>query len=283
MRRIIVMAVAALLVGGTAAAQASTYKTTYGDIYCSGQVTTEQIPYDTYLISGEESSPQTVFSQGDMVYLNKGADGGVKPGDEFLIMRPVKDEGRTVWFQYQASLRRAMGTQWLDAGRVRVLVVRPNVSIAEVVHTCDFLQRGDYARPAAPRREPVVQIEPLDHYAAPSGRPQAMVVSAKNFISQVGMGDIIYANVGSAQGAKEGDYIRIFRYQGTRHDTAYQIRRIQDRIFGFGKTPQPHGWKDLPREILGTGVVLRISENASTVLIIQSLREIYMGDYVELK
>ncbi|MDD1679026.1 MAG: OmpA family protein, partial [Methanomicrobiales archaeon] len=79
-----------------------------------------------------------------------------------------------------------------------------------------------------------------------------------------------------------GDYIRLFRFQGTRHDTAYQDRHTAYERWGFGKTPMPYHWKDLPREQLGEGIVLRSSENASTVLITSSLRDIYMGDYVEL-
>jgi hypothetical protein len=34
---------------------------------------------------------------------------------------------------------------------------------------------------------------------------------------------------------------------------------------------------------LGEGIVLRVGPNASTVLVTDSLREIFIGDYVELE
>jgi hypothetical protein len=39
----------------------------------------------------------------------------------------------------------------------------------------------------------------------------------------------------------------------------------------------------LPREILGEGIVLNVSQNASSVLLTTSRSEIMAGDYVELE
>ena len=53
------------------------------DIYCSGTITSESVPRDTYLITGEESNYKDTFQEGDYVYVNKGSSEGVKVGDEF--------------------------------------------------------------------------------------------------------------------------------------------------------------------------------------------------------
>ena len=53
----------------------------------------------------------------------------------------------------------------------------------------------------------------------------AMVISGKQFAND-GTNDIIYVNLGNAQGVKVGDYFRIFRYQGTEHETAYLTPRF---------------------------------------------------------
>ncbi len=283
MRRIVACVVVGLaLVAGSVAAQ-SMRRLNYDDIYCSGNVTNESIPYDTYLISGEESSPLTVFSQGNLVFINRGSSGGVNIGDEFLVMRKVQDPARFKWFEAQNRLARAMGAQWADIGRLKVVAVYDNTATARVIHTCDFLQRGDYVRPIAARSTPEPRMEAFDLFPKPTGRPLAMVVNAKNYQRIVGTYDIIYVNLGSGQGVKEGDYFRIFRYQGINHDTVYQLRNRQYMMFGFGSTPVRYSWKDLPREMLGEGIVLRVSENASVVLITRALKEIFMGDYVELK
>lgn len=254
------------------------------DVYCSGMMTTEEIPYDTYLISGEESDPTTVFSEGNYVYLNKGASQGVKVGDEFLITRPEKDSNPYKWFDIQPAMRRTMGTQWKDLGRVRVVVAGQDVATARVVYACDYMQRGDYARPAEERPAPTLKdVKGFDRFAPPSGKPVGLLVSAKDFQSTMGSNDVVYVSLASAEGAKVGDFVRFFRYQGTRTQTVYQTRNLQDSMYGFGKSPQPYTSSSLPREILGEGVVLRVSPKAVTVFIIHSLKEVYLGDYAELE
>lgn len=285
------MAIAAVVVtfaAGSAWAQPQQWtkptKPNYEDIYCSGNVG-ESVPKDTFVISGEESSPNTIFSTGNHIYINKGSSDGVKIGDQYLVMRPVKDPAHNPWFKSQTMLARAMGQQWMDIGRIKVVALTDKVATAQIVHGCDAFNRGDIARPLTPRSAPTYREEAFDRFAPWNGRPLAMVVNAKYYARQVGARDVIYVNLGSSQGVKEGDYFRIFRYQGRGNQTVYEIRNIQYRIFGYGAPPnlERFSWKDLPREILGEGIVLRSTENASTVMITHALKEIYLGDYVELK
>ena len=90
-------------------------------------------------------------------------------------------------------------------------------------------------------------------------------------------------NLGTSQGVKVGDYFRMFRYQGTEHETAYQTKRVAFDMFGFGSVPAKYQWDNVPREVIGEGVVVRAAPNSSTVLITFSLRQIYAGDYVEVE
>ncbi len=271
------------LAAGVAAAQEPSSVPNPADVYCSGVVTNEAVPYDTYVISGEESNYRLTFWQGEYVYINKGASQGVKVGDEFLVTRPVKDPGGAGWFMWQSHLLHAIGRQWADLGRLRVVVVHPNVSIAQIVYACDLIYRGDHVLPFAERPAPPIKTEKLDRFAPPSGRPIAMVVTSKDFRQVVGAHDVIYVNLGRDQGVKVGDYVRIFRYQGTRHEAVYQDRGMAYKLYGFGSAPARYRWDNLPREVLGEGVVLRVAPNAATVLITASLREIYLGDYIELE
>lgn len=274
-----------LLAAGTCAAQKRPPNVPdYSSIYCAGIVTNKAVPHDTYLISGEESVARMVFSDRDLVYLNKGAAQGVKEGDQYSIVRPVKDELRVNWNRYQAQLGRAMGTQFQDAGRIRVVHVLPKTSIAEVVFSCNYMQRGDIALPYEDRPAPPVKVDAsFDIFAPVSGRPVGMVVTMKDFYVEAGAGQVVYVNLGSAQSSKVGDYIRVFRYQGTRAETVYQTPGFQYAMYGYGSTPMRYTWSDLPREILGEGVVLRVSQNASTVLLTSTRRTVYAGDYIELE
>lgn len=277
------MALAALALAATVTAQQTQRTPNTADLYCSGWFTNEPVPRDTYLISGEESEVKTVFAEGDYVYLNKGSNQGARVGDEFLIVRSSKDESRPRWFYAQDVLERAMGRLYADKGRVRIVVVQPDVSIARVVYSCDSMWRGDLALPYAERPVPALRNQAFDRFAPPSGKPVAMLVQSKDFRQLVGQNDIVYINLGSEQGVQVGDYVRIFRYPGSRQESVYAERSRHYRLYGFGSTPTRYRWDDLPREVLGEGIVLRTSPNAATVLITYSLRGIYLGDYIEIQ
>ncbi|HUA00534.1 MAG TPA: hypothetical protein VMB02_09405 [Candidatus Aquilonibacter sp.] len=265
------------------------------DLYCSGTVTTESVPHDAVIITGEESNFRITFDEGDNVYINRGASEGVKEGDVFSVVRKAEDPFGIDWTRWQSTILRKMGTVWADEGRVRVTRVFGNSSVARVEHSCDILQRGDILLPFMERPAPPLKSEAtFDKFAPANGKPLAMIIIGKNFQAAVGREDVVYVNLGSGQGVKVGDYFRIFRYTGTQHETVFQDPRYafdqEDQlavpffpIYGFGAAPKKYDWSNTPREDVGEGVVLRTGPNASTVLITFSLREIYPGDYVELE
>ncbi len=282
--KLLFLSLAILLATGIAAAQSASRKPTTADIYCSGMVTVEKVARDAYLISGEQSNYKFTFAEGDIVYINRGSGQGVKVGDEFLVMRPVKDALELPWAKWQNRLLRAMGTEYADLGRLRVIHVQPNVAIAQIAASCNYMQRGDIVQPFVERPVPEVrEATNFDHFAPLSGKSVGMVVQTMNFGQLAGMHSIAYVNLGAGQSVKVGDYIRIFRYQSVNPETAYQTAGMAHKTWGFGSTPTRYKWDDLPREILGEGVVLRTTPNASTVLITFSLREVYAGDYIEIQ
>jgi hypothetical protein len=266
-----------------------------GDIYCSGLITSESVPQDTIVITGEQSNYKMTFEGGDYIYINKGSGQGVKVGDEFSVVRPIpKDYYGIEWTKWQWSIMKKMGTVWEDEARAKVLIARPDVSIAQVENACDEVQRGDILLPFSERPVPPLKSETFDRFAPANGKPLAMVITGKKFQQQVGSQDIIYVNLGAAQGVKVGDYFRIFRFQGTQHETDYQTPRysfdmeqgdaVKDvGIYGFGAVSKKYTWNNVPREDIGEGIVLRTGPNSATVLITFTLREIFPGDYVEVE
>ena len=257
---------------------------TKSSVYCSGFYTSEKIADDLRLVTGEQSNYKITFLYGDVVYLSKGANQGVKEGDRFSVVRQESDPLEVQWFKWQDKLINAMGSHYSDLGQLTVIKAEPNVAIARVSFSCTFMQRGDIVvpyseRPAAPFKDPST----FDPLAAASGKPKAMVVQGKNTAQMSGQWGTIYVNLGTKQGAKVGDYFRVFRYQGTRAETIPQEKDYQEKMYGFGSNPKHYNWNDLPREIIGEGIVLNVSQNASTVLLTTTRSEILAGDYVELE
>jgi hypothetical protein len=261
------------------------------NVYCSGVVTNEAVPRDMYLITGEESNAKIAFTDHDYVYISKGSSQGVKAGDMFSVVRPVDDPTKTEWTKSQSMILHKMGTVWEDEGRVVVVEARPDVSIGQIDRVCGYMQRGDILLPFVQRPEPTLKpVAQLDKFTPVTGKPTAMIITSQKFQSQAGKNDIVYVNLGNAQGVKVGDYFRIFRYTGTQHETAYQTPRFAFDVYGdwgptlgYGAVSKKWDSTNTPREVIGEGVVLRTGSNSATVLITFSALEIYAGDYVELE
>ena len=76
---------------------------------------------------------------------------------------------------------------------------------------------------------------------------------------------------------------RLFRYQGRDVEVAPQTGNYATEIYGFGSSPVKYTWKDLPREVLGEGIVLNASRNSATVFVTYSSAEIFPGDNAEIE
>ena len=264
--------------------QAVPPQTDYTAVNCSGFVSEQKVPDGIQLISGEQSNYKITFARGDRVFINRGQDKGVRVGDRFSVVRPSSDFVDVQWFKWQGKLMKAMGTAYEDAGQVPVINVQPKVSIAEVTFSCGYMQRGDILQPYQDRPAPPFKDSAtFDHFAPVSGKPVAMVVTGTGFTQLFGKNQSIYVNLGTKQGVKIGDYFRIFRYQGSMAETVPQTRAYQYTMFGFGSAPARYEWNDLPREVLGEGIVINTSSNSSTVFVTSSTIEIYAGDYVEIE
>ncbi len=162
----------------------------------------------------------------------------MKVGDEFLVVRHVKEELKEPWFNGQDELLRAMGETWADLGKLKVVHVGDKVSTAEVSSTCDYIQRGDIIlpfreRPAPPLKQDAQIVDPF----APATGKTGMIVSSKFFGQASGANSIVYVNIGTSQGLHVGSYLRVFRNQGRGVSTIYQNKGTEYKLFGFGITP----------------------------------------------
>jgi hypothetical protein len=254
------------------------------DIYCAGGFTNTPPPSDTYVITGQESDVRIVYRQDDLVYINRGSKQGVQTGNEFLVSRPVKDRSTMQWFVWQKDLMRSMGQAYADVGKLRVVHVDDNTSTAQIVLFCDQMQRGDIVVPFTARQAPNYKPEgKFDVFAPASGKNMAMVVAMRDFAQMGRNGSIIYVNLGAAQGVQVGDYFRIFRYQGDHHSNIFKTKDQERAVYGYGTVPATWTWENLPREVLGEGLVVNVSPNSSSVVVTESLREVFTGDYVEVE
>jgi hypothetical protein len=257
----------------------------YSKVYCSGFLSDPKVPDDIRVISGEESNYKIVFARGDYVYVNRGAQQGVKQGDVFSIVRPDKDP-MNEWFYGQEKATKRMGIVYRDLGQIRIVNVQPETSTAEVLFSCDYMQRGDVARPFVERPAPPYKdASKFDIFAPASGKPVGRIVNSYDWHQALGAGMATYVDIGATKGVKVGDYVRFFRYQTTKDDISATAGEhdLQYKVYGFGSAPKKYSGKDLPRELLGEGIVLNVTKDAATVLVTYGREEAYAGDFAEVE
>jgi len=187
----------------------------------------------------------------------------------------------------QMSVWRSLGQFYYDIGRVEVRYVHDTTATATVLELCDALNAGDVLIPFEERPMPEYKpSEKFNRFEQPTGRAQGRVVMGKEFNHMVALGDIIYVNLGSSQGVKAGDYVRLYRpatgtaYHGYDRMGQGQLRRQRGMPQGY---EIPKMRQDLPREVLGEAFVVRVDEYSAVALVTLSLREIHAGDFAELE
>lgn len=263
------------------------------DVYCSGFWSASPVPASLRVVMGEDAVGRVTYSLNDYVYLGQGSNGGVSVGQRYSVVRPVHDPDPNQAFHKQNNYGRwgwkneYIGQLYEDVGRLEVVVVHPTTATALVTHACDALRRGDVVIPFQERPAPEYKAaEKFDRFAPPSGKAQARVVQGKDFAYTAGQGSVVYVALGSNHGAKVGDYVRFFRsavrtdYKGYKDMDRGQLRKPRGTVSGYGTTKMR---PDLPREVLGEGLLVHVDQKGSTVIVTHSLREVHLGDFAELE
>ncbi|MDX1382006.1 MAG: LysM peptidoglycan-binding domain-containing protein [Thermoanaerobaculia bacterium] len=243
---------------------------TADDIYCSGYVgeREEEFPFEVSGSEYEVMKPRLEITEtgtidarfgaidaakygldfGDIVYLNRGADGGLAPGDELSAVAPrslVKhpSDGRVVgrYFQYH--------------GRVRVLAVQESTAIGEIVQSCYPIVVGTLLKPFVPEPVPSERRRPMRPPTHPAGRDElgdaATILLAKDGLVTMAQDHVVFIDQGESHDLVPGDVMTVYRVPGR---------------------------EDRPAVVLGEIAILSVRENTSVAKIIRSRHQMYVGD-----
>jgi hypothetical protein len=260
------------------------------------------------IIGAEQEAERNVFAEGDMVFVDAGAQAGVRVGQEFTVVRPRG--------QFNSKFSRkagSLGVYTQEVGRLRVVRVRDRVSVAEVWVACSDLLVGDLLRPAQERPTPQARAETaLDRFAEPTGKQTGRLVLARDGREMVSRDDVVFVDLGAEDGVKVGDYLTIFRPEGHgtlvkhRDEQAANARRgfESEEFHSGGFSNQSQRVKDVdgskygetvktpavrrarptvPRKVVGELVVLRVEGRTATAVVTRVAQEIHTGDAVEVQ
>ena len=250
------------------------------DIYCSAYIGAmeEEFPFSIGSSEYDHLSPQLDLQRnsnltgdfgkaetekyglglGDIVYLENGRADGLAPGELLTAIQPRKP-------LHHPEGGRLLGRVYAYLGRVRVLSVQEETSIAEIVHLCSPIPVGSLLKHFEPEPVPlrrITPLRPLNYPAAPEALEGAptIITSVDSLVTDVGLvtlgaGYLVVIDQGSMHDTVPGDIYTIYR-------------RNRE---GF------------PPIVLGELGILSVFEETSLARILRSRYAIYVGDPLQLK
>ena len=186
----------------------------------AGYLTKKDNPFGRIVDAQTEGDSHSI---GDILFINRGSNQGVEPGDRYFVYRRVKkvrdpDTNKrlghivtvvglleVVGKTKNEPADVTAGSEQERRGNVSHLGVQPNVSSARVVKSYTSVLVGDYIIPEFNLKVPMV--DPDRPIADKSIVAKVVAVSPdKNSSSQ---NDVIYLNIGRNEGVAEGDVFAI--------------------------------------------------------------------------
>jgi hypothetical protein len=271
---------------------------TYADQYCAGFISKDLLPNASYVAGGLNSPNTTKYVIGDVVYL---AGSGYQEGQQYEILRELRDPNRFESYKGQHSLVKAVGQPYAELGRVRIVDTRNKMAIAQVEYSCEPMLPGDIVAPF--QEKPQISLRPagrFDRFAPSNGKTSGRIILARDFDSLLGTGSKVFLNVGANQGVKVGDYFRSVRpysydqkdpvdsisFKATMaEDTQLKAPKMEASglmMMSRGSGPMIRV-AEFPRRAVGEMIVLSVTPTTSTAMIIFAPEDTHVGDDVELE
>ena len=248
---------------------------TESDIYCTGFIADPDYGFPYAIVGSEYEalSPRLTVGEvggpayrtgygsdsvrygmmtGDIVYLDGGRLGGMRPGQRFTVVAPGERVNHPV-------SRRMVGHFFRFLGRVRVLSVQEETAIAEIVHTCDPVTVGSRLMPYEQKPVPLGRMSSMRPINFPTSaqnlRDAPVIVRAEDDVLTLGADSVVYIDRGAVDDVVPGDLYTIYRMHG----------------------------RELPPVVLGELAVLAVHETSSVARILTSRYTVRLGDRLELK
>lgn len=177
------------------------------DLYCSLSIWEDEIP-ELRVIGAEREYEKAMYSDGDVIYLNKGKDGGVEPGQIF-------------WVLNISEQLPGFGPLAFGRGRARVQFAGDTTSVAVVEHCCDGVRKGDYLVPFEEREGMTGKDLGYDVPPVVAEGVKGSLVYVQANLRQIASYHWALIDLGEEQGIQVGQQLIIYRR--IREDLPIQI------------------------------------------------------------
>ncbi len=220
------------------------------DVYCFAELVEDESIFPFIVASSERIEFQDQYSEGEIVYINGGANQGVEAGDRFFILHRIRP------LQHPVS-GSDLGVVYSQVGQLRVLCAQEDTSIAEITMACDPVKIGDVLKPFSPIPVPlVIDPDPTDRCDLPNGKPLGYITYNRDDQIELGTFWLVFLDLGMADGIYPGTFATVFR---------------DNPVEG------------MPRLVMGEVGVLRADETYATAIITRAWAPLAVGDRIEIK
>ncbi len=247
------------------------------EIYCSNFITQAFEPPALFIEEKEEGG-KTLLTVGDVVFLSQGAQSGVEAGQIYSVVTPEHD----VWHPVRA--KELIGTSVRSIGRIKVLAVQGESATAEIIEACDDMGVGDYLMPFEEVPVPLSTPVAFQEYGVElKGENDGYIVHVMDNKLSFGQGDIVNIDMGTDSGVQPGDVFTIFREWGGEVEFASAQSYIEGQQQRAEKLAKEGEAVRYSQAILGQLVVIGAREKTATAKVLVAVREMCVGDRVELR
>jgi len=219
------------------------------DLYCSFRIHSGDLP-DMKIIGADREREQNSFSDGDLMYVDKGRADGLEEGQLFLVLEIT---GRRAWdddYEFESY-----GSLVFKKGRARIVDMAEHKSTAVLEKCCDPISIGSYLVPFEPDESLMGKDLGFDVPPFKADGVSGRIVFMQNDINQIASGHWALINMGASDGLHRGQQLVLYRELHV----------------------------DAPLQVFGNLVVIDVQEETATIKVLSSRDAVNMGDLVMLR
>ncbi len=195
------------------------------------------------------------LSEGDRIYLDFKDLSGVNVGDRFTLYRTVSKIDHPVTGEFIGYFTKVLGA-------CEIVSIAETSAVAVISTSTDPIIRGDMVGPMMDKL--TKDVGPMPNEVEVRGY---IVGSSIEHLTNFGENHLVFIDQGSEQGVHEGN--------------VFDVVRREDGLFMPGEGKQEGKWdKSMPAEIYARIMVVDARPTASTGLVMESIRELRIGDRV---
>lgn len=218
------------------------------DLYCSYEIV-KRINSDIEIIGSEEmDQSRTQYSTGDNVFINKGSLSGLKEGDKFIIFSIIK----RVYFPDSLKY---LGKLIQKKGVCIIKKIFEGRAVVKLQDTCSPVELADNLIPFKAEEKIVKRAIEYSKSGLLDTYLRGKIIFSSDFFGfsrmTSGPGNIVVSNLGLGEVSK-GDFVLF-----------YKVIK-----------------KNLPKVVVGSGIVLKPQNNNSTIKIIDASFPIKTGEMI---